>query len=228
MTTDINTSKPTKGRKTPYPATTPEAVHAVLAYFNQAVAHLQAPEANPAPDIMGLVAGLPQGSITEARHEVWEQGDVIGFNVKDRKPRYAVPAGFLIVRTLALFGGSPFLDTNKKGGQEQHYVEVLAAGYTAQRLMAGAEPGERVRLIGDHHDLTPQALAIEAGDPRAVRDRRGAIRIALQLYRKNAVKWGLAGIISEAEYEALLRGCFRLFDALHGKHFLRQIGRTAG
>ncbi len=147
------------------------------------------------------------------------------FRIGERNPRQAVPEGVLILRALTLFGGVPFIDTNKKGGREQHYVEVLAEGYTLQRLMAGAEAGQSVRLLADHHDLCPWSLSVEADSPRAKRNRRGAIALALRLYDRNAVAWGLSDVLGREGYEALLQGAFRLFDAAQGRHLLR---RSAG
>ncbi|MGV7031255.1 hypothetical protein [Methylobacterium symbioticum] len=200
------------------------AVQGCLTFFNDAVAHCQGPTVVSAPKSEHLLLGLPHGSINAAFLQDRPQGPVIGWRIGDRSPRFTVPTGFLILRALCLFGGFPFIDTNKKGGREQHYVEVLAEGYTLQRLMVGAEPGEVVRLLGDHHDLLPWCLSVEGSHPRAKRDRRGAIRLALALYDKNAADWGLADLLSRAQYEALLRGAFRLYDAEHAHHLLRPIG----
>lgn len=220
-------AKPTRRTQRHVP-TTLDAVHAVVTYFNQSVAHVRAPDANPAPDTALLFTALPHGSITGASTSMTERGEVVSWRIGDRNPRLTPPEGFLIALALTLFGGFPFIDTNKKGGIEQHYVEVLADGITLQRVIAGAGDGEVAKLLGDHHDLSPWALEIRGGNPRAKRTREDAIVIALQLYRQNSKPWGLSYAISEADYEAFLRGCFRLFDAKHGKHFLRPIARPTG
>lgn len=220
-------------RRSPkYPPTSREAVLAVLAYFNGAVGRLQDPHADPfehgtPADLAPLQAALPQGSISEVTIEPLHplHGAVMGFRIGERKLRFVPPEGVAILRALTLFGGVPFIDTNKKGGREQHYVEVLAEGYTLQRLMAGAEAGQSVRLLADHHDLCPWSLRVEADSPRAKRNRRGAIALALKLYDRNAVAWGLSDLLSREGYEALLQGAFRLFDAVQGRHLLRPVGK---
>ncbi|RVU19131.1 hypothetical protein [Methylobacterium oryzihabitans] len=233
MLTDTVSATPTtvtRRRSSKYPPTTREALTATLALYNQAVGHLQDPEGHPAPDLGLAQAGLPQGSISAisiaAPHPLY--GPVLDFRIGERNPRQAPASGILILRGLSLFGGVPFIDTNKKGGREQHYVEVLAEGFTLQRLMAGAEVGQSVRLLGDHHDLTPWCLSVETDSPRAKRTRAGAIALALKLYDRNARDWGLSDLLSREEYEAFLRGAFRLFDAEHGRHLLRPVGLTAG
>lgn len=223
----VSTIKPVKPGTPPrrgnskYNPTPAETVRALIAYHDAAVAHLRDPEANPAPNPADLLIGLPQSSITAAELHDWPEGPVVGFRIGERNPRFVTPAGFLILRAVSLFGGAPFIDTNLSEN-EKHYVEVLANGFTLQRLMAGAEPGEVLRLIADHHNLCPWALAIEPGG-RAVRDRRGAINAALKRYDTNAAAWGLTGELSKAGFEALLRGSFRLFDSLHGHHLLRPV-----
>ncbi len=194
------------------------------------MSHLQDPAGHPVPDLGLLQAGLPQGSVASATVETPHPlyGPVMGFRIGERNARFVPPSGLLILRGLSLFGGVPFIDTNKKGGREQHYVEVLAEGFTLQRLMAGAEVGQSVRLLGDHHDLTPWCLRVETDSPRAKRTRAGAIALALRLYDRNARDWGLSDLLSREEYEAFLRGAFRLFDAEHGRHLLRPVGLTAG
>lgn len=223
----IKTAKPgTNLRRgnSKYDPTPPETVRALIAYHDAAVAHRKAPEAYPRPAFGLLLSGLPQSSITAAELHDWPEGPVVGFRIGERNPRFVTPAGFLILRVVSLFGGAPFIDTNLSEN-EKHYVEVLANGFTLQRLMAGAEPGEVVRLTGDHHNLCPWALSIEPGG-RAVRDRRGAINAALKRYDTNAAAWGLTGELSKAGFEALLRGSFRLFDSLHGHHLLRPVRPT--
>jgi hypothetical protein len=206
-----------------YPPTKREMVEAVIVCHDQAVSSIRSGNTALPAGYETLTVLLPQGSIREATLHHWEQGPVFGIYIGDRKPRFVVPTGLLITVGLSLFGGPPFIDTNKKRGQEQHYVEVQAAGFTLQRVLAGAEQGEVVRLLEDHHVLCPWAFEIVPDNPRASRDRRGVIKAALARYDRNAEAWGLTGVLSRADYERLLRSLFRLFDAEHGKHMLRPL-----
>jgi hypothetical protein len=210
---------------TNYPAASSEALKALVAYNNQAVLHVKDPLA-PKPDLALLLVSLPQGPISAAR--VISDGPVnsptIAFTIKDRNERTIDPEGCLMLRVLILFGMGLFIDKNQKGGEERHYVELgHEGGITLLRLLADAYPREVVRQQADHHDLRASALAIVGGKPTVVRGRREALAEALKSYDTNAVKWGLSDLLSRPDYQALVRGSFRLFDLAHSHTFLRAL-----
>lgn len=208
---------------TNYPATTPEALKALVAYHDQAVRHLKVPPAPEADPALLLLVGLPQGPITSARVIPTSLTTplAIAFTIKDRNERTIDPEGFFMLRVLILFGMGLFIDKNQKGGEERHYVELgHEGGITLLRLLADAYPREMVRQQADHHDLRASALAIVGGKPTVVRGRREALAEALKSYDTNAVKWGLSALLSRPDYQALVRGSFRLFDLAHGHVFL--------
>lgn len=210
---------------TNYPPTSSEALKALVIYHNQAVLHLTDPLA-PEPDLALVLVGLPQGPITSARvnSDNPANSPAIAFTIKDRNERTIDPEGFLMLRVLILFGMGLFIDKNQKGGDERHYVELgHEGGITLLRLLADAYPREVVRQQADHHDLRASALAIVGGKPTVVRGRREALAEALKSYDTNAVKWGLSALLSRPDYQALVRGSFRLFDLAHGHVFLRAL-----
>ena len=210
---------------TNYPATSPEALTALTDYYNQYVLHLKDPSA-PQADLALLLVGLPQGPISSAR-AIFDSpvtSPAIAFTIKDRNERIIDPKGFLILRVLILFGMGLFIDKNQKGGEERHYVELgHEGGITLLRLLADAYPREMVRQQADHHDLRASTLVIVGGKPTVVRGRREALAEALKSYDTNAVKWGLSALLSRLDYQALLRGSFRLFDLAHSHTFLRAL-----
>ncbi|MES0098634.1 hypothetical protein [Mesorhizobium sp. M0019] len=208
---------------TNYPPTTPEALKAILDYCNQAALHLRnpsAPEADPAL----LLVGLPQGPIKSARviTDRAATTPAIAVTINERKPRLIDPEGFFMLRALVLFGMGLHIDKNQKGGAgRRDYVEVGSeGGITLLRLLADAQQGEIVKQQWDHHDLRAAALTIVGGSLSAVRGRREALAEALNSYDQNALKWGLSTSLSRKDYQALVRGSFRLFDITHGHVFM--------
>lgn len=203
-----------------YDPTTGEAVSAILRYFNQAVDHAKDPT-KPAPDPQLLHVGLPQGSLRAA---VIEPDGTITVTIQEERVRFLDPEGFFVFRVLALFeGGAVFIDKNKKGGDELHYVELFGQlGLTAMRVLGDAYPGETWCLAGDHHYVVAANFTVNPG--KSMRGRRELHKAALFAYDKNAATWGLADLLSRWEYHMLARGAFRLFDIEHGHEFLEAIG----
>lgn len=213
--------------KRQYDPTTSEAVKALIDYHDQAVAHLSNPMA-PMPDPTLLTKGLPQGSIEKVEVVGDPASPAIAFTIKERPARTMPPEAAFSLRTLGLFeGGAIFIDKNSANPDERlDYLEVGAnQGITAQRLWADARAGEMVKLRDHHHNLQPAALAIVNGPEGSVRGRREAIAEALKAYDKNAVAWGLAGLLSRDDYRTMLRTAFKLFDIKHGHNFLRRIAK---
>ncbi len=175
-----------------------------------------------------LLAALPQGSITKA-HLVTEgpYAGLIAFTIKDRNERYIELEGLLLLMAFALFEtGAIFIDKNNTNEAERKdYPEVFASlGITVPRLLVDAQQGEMVRLVSDHHDLSASNLLVVAGARNITRGRREAIGEALKAYDKNAEEWGLSDHLSRWDYQALIEGCFLLYDLKHGHHRLRVIG----
>lgn len=198
----------------------PEGVRDLVTYFNEAVAYLQPPYKAPAPNPDLLLTGAVWGSVTYARwlapdgpDALPDGGPAIAFKIAHGSPRFIVPAGFFLLRVLTLF------ERERYEAPPVHGVEVLASGFEFTRLMANADPEEEVRLRGIHADLLPWSLEIVPGHPRRDRQRDDAIRFALDGHRDSSA----ANLISREDYAALLKGVFRLFDAEHGAHFLREL-----
>ncbi len=214
----------------PYDPTTPEAVSTLLNYLNAATRSLKAKELigetdHPIPNPEDLLQGLPQGSLSAARYD--RESELIAFTIKERNERFIEPEGFAVLRVLSLFNGGGYLDKNQKGGDEYHYLEVFSRpgmGITFQRLLADAQKGELVKMGGDHHLLTATNLTIVPGSQRSARGRREALEAALADYDERAINWGLSKLLSKADYLAMLRGAFRLYDIKHGHNYLRVIG----
>ncbi|MGR9127223.1 hypothetical protein [Rhizobium leguminosarum] len=213
-----------------YDPTTPEAAQALLGYLNATTKTLKDREVigetvHPIPNPEDLLQGLPQGSLSSACYD--HESRLIAFAIKDRKERFIEPEGFVVVRVLSLFNGGAYLDKNQKGGDEYHYLEMFSRsgmGITLQRLLADAQKGELVKMREDHHLLTAGNLAIVPGSQRNTRGRREAFEAALADYDKRATDWDLAKVLSRADYFAMLRGAFRLYDIKHGHNFLRVTG----
>lgn len=197
-----------------------EAISALTAYFNEAVAYHQPPYTAPVPNPRLLLTGAIWGPVTYARHSedgsevgLPDGGAVVGFAFDYGRPRFIVPAGFFLLRVLTLFA------TRRYEAQAVHGVEVLASGFKLTRLMANADEGEEVRLLSRHTDLRPWSLEIVPGLPRHDRQRSDAVRVALDFHRDA----GGSGLLSAQAYAVLLKGAFRLFDAEYGTHFLRKL-----
>ncbi|RWP23075.1 hypothetical protein [Mesorhizobium sp.] len=208
---------------TNYEPTKPEALKALLEYYNQAALHLRnpsAPEADPAL----LLDGIPHGPISSARviSDSLTGSPAIAFTIKERNERTIDPEGFLMLRVLILFAMGLHIDKNQKGGAERRdYIEVgHDGGITLLRLLADAQQGEMVKQQGDHHDLRAATLTIVVGPPSAIRGRREALAEALNSYGQNALQWGLSTALSRKDYQALVRASFRLFDITHGHLFM--------
>ena len=219
----------TQSRHT-YDPTTPETIEGLRTYLNVAIKAEETGASYPSPE--GLLIGLPQGSLRAAR--VTHEG-LIAFTVRDRPDRFIEPEGFALLRILILLGGGVYIDTNQKGGDEYHYLEVFAGkdakgkslGITFQRLLTDAQRGERVRLKGDHHYVTATNLRIANGPKSFTRGRQEAYAAALSEYDKHAVLWGLAETFSKDAYHAMLSEAFQLYDLKHGHSYLRAIGDKA-
>lgn len=208
-----------------YPPTSAAALKALVAYHNRAILDRK-DSAAPEPDLALLLEGVPHGPITSARAmcDCPATSPAIAFTIKDRNERTIDPEGFFMLRVLTIFSLAAFIDKNQKGGEERHYIEIgHEGGITLLRLLADAFPGEVVRQQADHHDLRASMLAIAGGKATVVRGRREALAEALKAYDTNAVKWGLSDLLSRADYQALVRGSFRLFDLAHGHKFLRAL-----
>lgn len=223
-TTTKPTPKPRRDRRVRHDYGLPpvQAIKALAAYFNEAVAHHQPPYSSPVPSPSLLLTGAIWGAVTYARHitdgsEVGlpdgSGGPVVGFAFAFGRPRFITPAGFFLLRVLTLF------ETRRYETPAIHGVEVLEAGFKLTRLMANADEGEEVRLLGPHADLRPWSLEIVPGMPRHDRQRSDAIRVALNGHRDA----GGSALLSPEDYAVLLKGAFRLFDAEHGAHFLREL-----
>jgi hypothetical protein len=216
-----------------YDPTSPEAIKALVDFLNAAVRALndkevkenKPPILSPEGLLQGLLQGLPQGSLSAARYD--PETGLFAFTIKDRKERFIESEGLLALRALTLFNGGAYLDKNQKGGDEYHYLEVFSGpglGITFQRLLADAQKGELVKMRGDHHLLTAANLTIARGPERNTRGRREALEAALADYDEQASSRDLTGVLSRSDYQAVLRGAFRLYDLKHGHNYLRVIG----
>lgn len=206
-----------------YEPTTPEALKALLDYYQQAVLHLRHPSSAPEADPALLLKGLPQGPIKSARLILNPTASpTIAVTIKDRKERFLDPEAFFMVRVLDLFGVGLHIDKNQKGEAGRHdYIEIgHDGGITLPRLLADAQLREVVKQLGDHHDLRAATLAIAGGTDKVYRGRREALAEALNSYDQNASQWGLSTSLSRKHYQALVRGSFRLFDIMHGHVFM--------
>ncbi|MDQ0475242.1 hypothetical protein [Labrys wisconsinensis] len=211
-----------------HPVTTPEAALIVLRYYNDALLHWIVPDEHPEPDPAGICACLPQGSISSAvvRWDGFSPHPQIAFHIGDRNPRYIDPEGFLVLRALTLFGGFPSIVADRKKGSpgELHYVVVFEQNLALHRLLADTGADADTRLIEDHHDLRLSNMmhsASKTGGRSPWRVRETAIRLALGRCDLNWEKWALA--ITRPDYEALLRGSFKLLDAARGYHLCRTV-----
>ncbi|RVU19130.1 hypothetical protein [Methylobacterium oryzihabitans] len=188
------------------------------------------PEVAPAPDRELLLRGLPQGYVASANLAVEHDRVVVSFKAApmcqykrdEGLTAHTVPLGFFVLRALSLFEGHAF-DNSYRGPPDAGGIVLLAAGFTLPRLLADADAEEVVAQLNGRDDLCPWSLRVEPGRHRALRGRQEAIAHALRRYERHAAAWGLADIITIETYEALLKGAFRLFDAEHGKHFLRPL-----
>ena len=204
----------------PYAPTSPEAIEALKGYQRACTERLSSgEEESNTPEPKALLQGLPQGPLTAARYD--EETGLIAFTIKDRNERFIEPEGFFVLRTLTLFNGGVHIDKKQTGGNEYHYPEVFSdQGITLQRLLADAKEGERVKLIGDHHLLTATNFTI-VGNHKARRGRNEALQAALATYDKHAIEWGYEATLSRADYEAMLRDAFRIYDLKYGRDHLR-------
>ncbi|MGG7534037.1 hypothetical protein [Rhizobium sp. 12,4] len=207
-----------------YDPTTPEAVQALLSYLKAATKTLNGKEVigetdQPTPNPEVLLQGLPQRSLSAARYD--RESGLIAFTIKDRNERFIEPEGFAIVRILTLFGPGLHIDKDQTGGNEHHYLEVFSdEGITLQRLLADAKEGEMVKFIGDHHLLTAANFTI-LRNHKAKRGRNEAVLAALAAYDKHATEWGYEAVLNRADYEAMIRHAFRLYDLKYGREHLR-------
>lgn len=207
-----------------YPAPTSEAVLALIRYSAAAAAYLKDPASSPSPDNSLLLAGLPQGPITEARVADEREGKPIAFVIGERNERFIEPEGFLLLRVLGLGGCGIHIDTNEHGREGYHYLEIGSeTGLTFLRVLADAQLGEMVRQLGDHHDLTASNLIVGPGSIRNYRGRAHAMVEAFARFGENAPAWGLDQKISRRNYHALIRNAFGLYDLRVSGRFLRPI-----
>lgn len=200
---------------TNHPKTNPETLRAVYAAYRLAAAGQ--------PFCEELCKGLPQGSIYEVRavseHEVTLT--VRTRNGVGRSPRKLPALGCLVVRVLALCGGSPYFNPDRRKGHkgELHYLYI--SGFPVARILANAGQGFKVDFKGDHRDLCPsnlQLVSTKRGLTTAARPN--ATAEALSNFDSNAAKWGLAALLSRDEYAAMIEHCYRLFDKRYA-HLLR-------
>lgn len=210
-----------------YDPPAPEATAALVRYSYAAAAHAMDPS-SPPPDPALLLIGLPQGPLGAARmvREEEEGQPTIAFNIKARNERFIEPEGFMIVRVLALSGTGVHIDTNERGSDGYHYIEIgHETGLTLFRILTDAQKGETVRQRQDrdHHDLTSLNLIVEPGPARSYRGRREAMADALAAFDRNASGWGLDRLLSRRDYQVLIRNAFRLYDLKFAGRFLRPI-----
>src|SRR5229473_6351933 len=218
-----------------YPAIVSDKVVALLAYYHRrAIGHEYSRE--EMADVFSRL--LPFGSITEARYAMpgdapegpnapaWAAGDDprVALGIKDRGLRYYDTEWPMANMVLTIYGNFPHIDnsTNKEDPDQHHYLEAIGGdvGLSALRLIANAQPGQDVKITGEHHDQRMQALMLMPGPGRSYRGRPEAEEEALKRYDVAAEKDKALGLARE-EYRALIKAAFKLLDDCH-KHKLRR------
>lgn len=207
-----------------HPRATLEAISGLLDYHDQTLSFVVDPEANSHPNTDLLLAGLPQGPVQVADIEVIEGRLSVCFVFEPffSIVRRAPPSAFLVLRALCLFEGVT-TEQGRVRAIDKAGLPILGPGFTFMRLLADADAGEEVQLIGEEGNLWPQAFRIARGRHLPERRRDHAINHALRQYEREAGRSDIGEVISLEVYEALLKGAFRLFDAEHAKHFLRPL-----
>ncbi len=212
---------------------TPEAILGCAGFYDAWVSHLSQGTELPIGTLLLLVGRCSHGPVFDA-HSVpppvptWSGSYAISFQMvgREEQGRYIDPFGFLVLRVLTLFVDEmPALSGKTVAGRPEH-LPILAEGFTLGRLLVNADADEDVRLhpSSGRLDLGPWALERVPGRPWANRERHHAIERALKFYTKNARRWSLESTITARQYEDLIKGVFRLYDAVNAKHLMRPIG----
>lgn len=215
---------------------TPPTREAILGYarfYDGWVAHVAQGHGLPFPQHADLTQHPAHGpvfgaAVVRAPVDTWEGGNAITFAMVGRKEdwRYIDQLGFLVLRVLTLFVDEmPAMSGKSAAGRPEH-LPILAEGFTLARLLVNADGDEEARLhiAARPLDLGPWSLERVPGNPWPDRERHHAIERALRFYEKNARRWALADTITASQYEALLKGSFRLYDAKNAAHLLRPVG----
>lgn len=207
-----------------HPRATLEAITGLLEYHDQTLSFVVDPEAHSHPNTDLLLAGLPQGPLQVADIEVIEGRLSVCFVFEPffSIVRQTPPSAFLVLRALCLFEGVT-TEPGRVRAIDKAGLPVLGPGFVFARLLADADAEEEVQHIGEEGDLRPQAFRIQRGRHLPEKRRDQAINHALRRYEAAARNSDIGEVISLEVYEALLKGAFRLFDAEHGRYFLRPL-----
>ncbi|WP_156399245.1 hypothetical protein [Methylobacterium sp. Leaf466] len=222
-----DTTPPRKAKRSyGYAPMSAEAWETRITYLRQALAKIKDPS-TPEPDPALLAVG-PHGPLTGMRvAPAPNNGPVsIYFTVQnsERGPRWSPPEVFLMLDLLLAFGGGASVND---AGNGWAYLRPWGGNdrHTLGRLVANPRPGQVVKQCkrSDHHDQHPQHFQATGGegyDPAALgtprRDREDAIATALGYWDRNHHRRPDIRV-TRAEYEAVLRDCFRLVDAYYSE-----------
>lgn len=133
------------------------------------------------------------------------------------------PAFHVFLGVATAFSGSVYLDSNQSGkaeGTGRFYLKLKygsSGKFTVDRLVADAQPGERVREAADHHrhvreELTKVSGTLEEARPSKFNlGREEAIQAALDQYDD----WRIENVmlIGRSEYKHMLRLLLLIADA---------------
>lgn len=216
-----------------YPPTRPEAAKAIIGY-------LSADHKEDKATLNALISVCrPHGSIREAHIEETQEGlrahmriEGIGSKIVPAVEdgwRYVDPLAIPVCFGFSLYGGPLRIGNvtssprKAQGKHPLHYVYLLGERrITLQRFLAGAGPGQGVKLSPENHrDLCIRSLLLDDGLPWLKDAREEAITAALLRYEKAAER-SLTYGLSASSYKALLRQALAAFDEAHA-HELRRV-----
>jgi hypothetical protein len=224
----IDQAAPTHTFGKAHPPATRATYEDLALFCDQADAYLS-DQSLPHPDLVLLVSGNPT-QFQELVVDTETSQPLIRFRpaalTTTYGTRWAFPGGMLCVRALQLHGGGINIDHNGGGLSYVRMGGPLHANIDLGRILADTAPGEIAKQnpaapfrVNDpaHFKAAGDAATrnVARGRPRRRPEagREQAIANSLAYHAKNSAKTDIG--LSAAEYEAVLRRCFAILDALH-------------